>query len=93
MDIITYKCDECKSVGQDETYRQNPKNFDTIRVEIGSNAVGAPMHNPMFISSFKICKACQERTDGFKVELEALIAPLKANQKELQDEHSAIINS
>lgn len=93
MDIITYKCDECKSLNQTEVYRQNPKNFDTIRVEIASNPSGVPMMNPMQISTFKVCKECQAKETNFKKSLEALIAPLKQNQTDMAAEQSAIVNS
>jgi len=93
MDIVTYKCDECKSVNQTEVYRQNPKNFDTIRVEIGGNNVPLPIPMPMQFATFKVCKECQAKETNFKKSLEALIAPLKQNQTDMAAEQSAIINS
>lgn len=93
MDITTYKCDECKSLNQTEVYRQNPKNFDTIRIEISSNMSNGPMMNPMQMASFKVCKECQAKESNFKKSLEALIAPLKQNQADMAAEQSAIINS
>ncbi len=92
MDIITYKCDECKSLNQTEVYRQNPKNFDDIKVEVNgiqtaSQGVIRLYHN------FKVCKECQAKETNFKKSLEALIAPLKQNQTDMAAEQSAIINS
>lgn len=93
MDITTYKCDECKSLNQTEVYRQNPKNFDTIRVEIASNTISQTMVNPIHTTAFKVCKECQAKETNFKKSLEALIAPLKQNQADMAAEQSAIINS
>ena len=91
MDIITYRCDECKSLNQTEVYRQNPKNFDTIRIEIGASNAPSPM--PMQFATFKVCKECQAKETNFKKSLEALIEPLKQNQTNMAAEQSAIINS
>ena len=92
MDIVTYKCDECKSLNQTEAYRQSPKIFDTIRIDVNSN-ISSPIPIPTYSSMFKICKECQAKESNFKKSLEALIAPLKQNQTDMAAEQSAIINS
>ena len=79
----TYRCDKCKSQNTNgelvsEAYRLDASNFTRYRIEIMKSSIG-PMNH--LVEEYTVCNFCK---DEFETSLNAIIAPLKANQLEMR---------
>ncbi len=68
MPELQYKiCSFCKGVTHTETYKLNPKNFSTVRVEIISQPTSLPNTPPMPGHQHRmaiICNECMNSADN-----------------------------
>lgn len=93
MPELQYKiCSYCKGVNHDETYKLNPKNFSTIRVEIMSQVVNTPNMPPAPGHQHRmaiICNECMNSADNPIQPLLDVMATAATNDAEI----SATINN
>lgn len=79
-------CDKCKSEGQTVDYQLDSKNFKNLQVNFGGAGGPAMMPGTTGGANYhfngKICSGCQ---DEILAALKAIIDPLIANQKAINE--------